>query len=591
MVDVNWHTTMLYYVVSLLSQIYCDGPILQAVQELKIFPDSKFFVDMPLKADPVTTLRDFYELGNKTKDIKILTEFVHTHFDAPGHELVEVYPEDWVPFPNSFTHIEDYRLRRWALHLHRIWRDLCRRVKDDVRVHQERYSLFYVPHNFIIPGGRFREFYYWDSYWILKGLLFSEMYDTAKGVILNLVFMVDKHGFVPNGGRVYYLSRSQPPLLTQMVYEYLLATGDLNFVREVLPFLEKEMKFWNLHRARSYLDSETKQELFQYYQYRAAMKFPRPESYREDMELVKGLSTDAEREQVWSNVASAAETGWDFSTRWFAQEGPGMHDMKSIRTWSIVPVDLNAFMCVNMRILASFFEIFGDFQKKHEYYKRYQNMRLAMKTLHWNETDGIWYDYDLERKAHSNVYYVSNALPLYAKCYEEEDDVSTAHHVYKYLKREGVLNFTKGIPTSLAMGSIQQWDKENAWPPMVHMIIEGFRTSGDPFLMKVAENMATQWLVVNYKSYVNTYAMFEKYNASMMNEEECAAGSGGEYEVQKGFGWTNGVILDLLEKYGSKISVDDDFPLNTYTLPLTYTLGAVSTMFILIATVIYRAAF
>ncbi|KAL3097492.1 hypothetical protein niasHS_003940 [Heterodera schachtii] len=559
---------MLYYVVSLLSQIYCNGPILQAVQEAHLFPDSKYFVDMPLKQDPVSTLRDFYELGDSVKEVSVLEAFVESHFEAPGQELIEVYPDDWAPYPNGFQHIDDYRLKRWALHLHRIWRDLCRRVKDDVRVHQERYSLLYVPHSFIIPGGRFREFYYWDTFWILKGLLFSEMYDTAKGVILNLIFMVDNHGFVPNGGRVYYLSRSQPPLLTPMVYEYFLATGDLDFVEQVLPTLEKEQHFWNLNRARSFLHPETKEEMFQYYQYRATMKFPRPESYREDVELAKGLSSDAEREAMWSNVASAAETGWDFSTRWFAQEGPGMHELKSIRTWSIVPVDLNAFMCLNMRYMASFYEIFGNFEKKTEYYGRYQKMKLAIKRLHWNETDGIWYDYDLEREAHSNTYYVSNALPLYSKCYDDEDDV-TPYKVFEYLKREGVLNFTRGIPTSLAMGSIQQWDKENAWPPMVHMVVEAFRTSGDLNLMKAAEQMATQWLVVNYKGYVSTYAMFEKYNVSMINEEGIG-GSGGEYEVQKGFGWTNGVILDLLDKYGSKISVSGAaIPNGVRFLPLT----------------------
>ena len=144
----------------------------------------------------------------------------------------------------------------------------------------------------------------------------------------------------------------------------------------------------------------------------------------------------------------------------------------------------------------------------------------------------------LERRAHSNRYYVSNALPLYAKCYADEDDV-IPHRVYEYLQatispikicakiifqREGVLNFTKGIPTSLAMRSLQQWDKDNAWPPMVHMVVEGFRTTGDIKLMKVpgssifkrikdnkvqvAQDMATQWLIVNYKSYSSTYAMF-----------------------------------------------------------------------------------
>uniref|UniRef100_A0A7E4USK8 Trehalase n=1 Tax=Panagrellus redivivus TaxID=6233 RepID=A0A7E4USK8_PANRE len=544
---------MLYYVISLLSQIYCDGPILQAVQDARLFPDSKYFVDMPLKYDPVRTLRDFYELGESSADVEVLKQFVDDHFEPPGHELIDVYPSDWVPFPTAFQKIEDYRLRRWALHLHRIWRDLCRRVKDDVRQHQELYSLLYVPHPFVIPGGRFREFYYWDSYWIVKGLLFSEMYDTAKGMILNLAYMVDHHGFVPNGGRVYYLIRSQPPLLTPMVYEYFLATGDLEFVQEVLPLLEKEYNFWINNRAVPYIDEETGEELFQFFQYRATMKTPRPESYREDMELVKDIDNTEEKEKMWSNVASAAETGWDFSTRWFAQSGPTRHNMKSIRTWSIVPVDLNSFMCINARILGALYEIKGDVDKIKTYDERYRKMKLAMKTLHWNESDGIWYDYDLETKTHSNTYYVSNALPLYAKCYDDDDD--TPHRVYDYLKREGVLNFTRGIPTSLAMTSEQQWDKDNAWPPMVHMVIDGFRTTGDPKLMAAARLMAIQWLKVNYKSYSSTYAMFEKYNVSLLTNDECSAGGGGEYEVQKGFGWTNGVILDLLEKYGDTFTV------------------------------------
>uniref|UniRef100_A0A0M3I3U5 Trehalase n=1 Tax=Ascaris lumbricoides TaxID=6252 RepID=A0A0M3I3U5_ASCLU len=542
-----------------IRQIYCNGPILKAVQDASLFPDSKYFVDMPLKYDPVTTLKDFNELGERAKDREVLQQFVDEHFDPPGFELIECYPVDWVAFPSSFLKIEDYHLRRWALHLHRIWRDLCRRVKDDVRQHQELYSLLYVPHPFIIPGGRFREFYYWDSFWILKGLLFSEMYETAKGVIRNLAYMVENHGFVPNGGRVYYLIRSQPPLLSPMLYEYYLATGDLEAVNEILPMLEKEYNFWLMQRARPFYD-ESENEKFQFFQYRAHMKTPRPESYREDMDLVRNITSDAEKELLWSNVASAAETGWDFSTRWFAQSGPAMHHMRSIRTWSIVPVDLNAFMCMNARILASLFEITGNFSKVFLYQARYEQAKMAMKQIHWNETDGIWYDYDLDRKVHSNTYYVSNALPLYAKCYDDEDDV-TPHRVYEYLKREGVLNFTKGLPTSLAMGSEQQWDKENAWPPMVHMVIEGFRTTGDPQLMKAAETMATQWLGVTYKSFIRTHSMFEKYNVSAMTEE-CSAGSGGEYEVQTGFGWTNGVILDLLDKYGDKMATAGGSPIS-----------------------------
>ncbi|PAV62617.1 hypothetical protein WR25_10414 [Diploscapter pachys] len=447
---------MLYAVLTLLNQIYCDGPILKTVQDSHMFPDSKYFVDMPLKLDPITTLRHFDELGEKAMDIAVLREFVFSHFSQPGTELVEVAPPDWVEFPSNFLKIHDYHHRRWALHLHRIWRDLCRKVKDDVRTNQDRYSLLYVPHPFIIPGGRFREFYYWDTFWILKGLIFSEMYETARGVIKNLAYMVDNHGFVPNGGRVYYLTRSQPPLLIPMVYDYFLGTGDLEFVL-----------------------------------------VPRPESYREDYELVNDIEKEEDRIKMWSEVASAAETGWDFSTR----------------TWSVVPVDLNAFMCVNSRILASFHEIAGDINKQH-----------------------------------STAYYASNAIPLYAKCF---DDDLIPYRVHDYLKREGVMNFTKGLPTSLAMGSEQQWDKENAWPPMVHMVIEGFRTTGNPELMEIAKKMATGWLRVSYQLFIRTHAMFEKYNVTI-HSDEVHAGSGGEYEVQMGFGWSNGVVLDLLDKYGDE---------------------------------------
>ncbi|VDM98355.1 unnamed protein product [Thelazia callipaeda] len=422
---------MLYYVITLLTQIYCNGPILKAVQDAHLFPDSKHFVDMPLKLDPVTTLRHFYDLNGKWDNKTVLQKFVDEHFDPPGFELIEWYPEDWTVFPSSFLKIEDYHLRRWALHLHRIWRDLCRKVKDDVRQHQELFSLLYVPHPFIIPGGRFREFYYWDSFWIVKGLLFSEMYETAKGIIRNLAYMVENHGFVPNGGRVYYLIRSQPPLLTPMVYEYYMATGDLDFVQEILPMLEKEYKFWMLNRAQSFYDERYNRTIL-YFQYRASMKTPRPESYREDLELAEGLSS-TEKHLIWSNVASAAETGWDFSTRWFAQSGPKMHKMKSIRTWSIIPVDLNAFICTNARIMASFYEISGNFPKVLLYQSWYEMAKLSLKVIHWNETDGIWYDYDLEKKRHSNRYYISNALPLYAKCYDDEDEI-TPHRAYDYLK-------------------------------------------------------------------------------------------------------------------------------------------------------------
>ncbi len=140
---------------------------------------------------------------------------------------------------------------------------LSRKISDEVRLNPELYTLIYLPHPVVVPGGRFRykqytsgiivlyigsfkvnvivallfcllyslrEIYYWDSFWIIRGLLLCGMFDTVRGMLLNFVHLVKEHGMIPNGGRTYYLNRSQPPLFIQMVDEYVKATNDFSFV-------------------------------------------------------------------------------------------------------------------------------------------------------------------------------------------------------------------------------------------------------------------------------------------------------------------------------------------------------------------------
>lgn len=86
--------------------------------------------------------------------------------------------------------------------------------------------------SFVIPGGRFRELYYWDTYWIVSGLLLCDMTTTARGVIENLIYLLRTYNIIPNGSRKYYLQRSQPPLLIPMVEQYYQHTKDLEFVKQ-----------------------------------------------------------------------------------------------------------------------------------------------------------------------------------------------------------------------------------------------------------------------------------------------------------------------------------------------------------------------
>ena len=124
--------------------------------------------------------------------------------------------------------------------------------------------MLHLPHPVVVPGGRFREIYYWDSFWIIRGLLQCEMYDTVKGMLLNFVHLIENHGKIPNGGRTYYLNRSQPPLFIQMVREYEQITGDTEFVKCILPQMVQEFTYWQTEHLVTFEKNGSKYRMIRY---------------------------------------------------------------------------------------------------------------------------------------------------------------------------------------------------------------------------------------------------------------------------------------------------------------------------------------
>lgn len=206
----------------------------------------------------------------------------------------------------------------------------------------------------IVPGGRFLEFYYWDSYWIILGLLHSEMHDTAKGMLLNFFSIIDRFNFIPNGGRIYYLIRSQPPMLTSMVKAYIDATGDQDILYDAVRRLDIEYEWFENNRSIQV----NGYDLFAYGS--KASNGPRPESYREDWETSLHLPTPAERQQFFSEMNAGAESGMDFSSRWFIKNATNEGQLHDIHAKSIVPVDLNAMQYFNAKTLAEFHTKLGN---------------------------------------------------------------------------------------------------------------------------------------------------------------------------------------------------------------------------------------
>lgn len=282
---------------SCFSPIYCQGDLLDTVQRASIFNDSKTFVDMSMINSLNDTLENFKTFMTETDNQpnpEQIRKFVYQNFRTIG-ELEDVVPPDFKPEPKFIREISDPVIRKFATKIIAIWPTLTREVSHHVFEQPDSYSIIPVPHRFIIPGGRFKEYYYWDTYWIVKGLLLSDMTDTAKGMIENLLTVVDQYGFMPNGGRVYYLNRSQPPVLTLMVFDYVKFTNDYEFLEKNINILEKELNFWLTKRlAEVNIDGKT----YNLAHYDSESDTPRPESYVEDIETCENITGDAKVSKI-----------------------------------------------------------------------------------------------------------------------------------------------------------------------------------------------------------------------------------------------------------------------------------------------------
>lgn len=165
-------------------------------------------------------------------------------------------------------------------------------------------------------------------------------------------------------------------------------------------------------------------------------------------------------------MKAAAESGWDFSTRWFIdKKGGNTGGLANAKTYYILPVDLNALMFKNYQTMANFNKLLNFAYKRQMYQKKAKNMMNTMMELFWCPRDHMWYDIDRLNHKRRRFFYASNLFPLWAEAYPPEMRDEMGKHAVNYLVKSGVSNHKGGIPASLMHGSKQQWDW-NAWPPV-----------------------------------------------------------------------------------------------------------------------------
>uniref|UniRef100_J3N468 Trehalase n=1 Tax=Oryza brachyantha TaxID=4533 RepID=J3N468_ORYBR len=392
-------------------------------------------------------------------------------------------------------------------------------------------------------------------YYTVQGLLVSKMYETAKDIALNLVYLVEKYGFVLNGARSYYTNRSQPPLLSSMILDIYMATGDMVFVKRAFPSLLKEHSFWmsGVHNV-AIMDNHGR--LHNLSRYQAMWNKPRPESATIDEELASKLTSTAAKENFYHQVASTAESGWDFSSRWMRNSS----DMTTLTTSYIIPVDLNTFILKMEQDITFFAKLIGESTISERFSEASKARHNAIESVLWNSDMEQWLDYWLpidgncqgvyqwKSNSQNRIIFASNFVPLWLNAQhsglERLVDEAKSVKVMNSLKASGLVQ-PAGIATSLS-NTGQQWDFPNGWAPLQHLIVEGLLRSGSEEARKFAEDIATRWVRTNYDAYKATGAMHEKYDV-----EACGkSGGGGEYKPQTGFGWSNGVILSFLEEFG-----------------------------------------
>ncbi|XP_073387145.1 probable trehalase [Physcomitrium patens] len=527
--------------------------------------DPKLYVDLPLKSTLKETVEAFRSLPRApitgSVDRDTLKTFLKDYFGETGSDLVPYTPEDHLANPPDFLpRVQNTDARKWGLKVHSLWPSLTRLVCPTVEREPDRHTLLPLKHPFIVPGERFREVYYWDSYWVIRGLLASKMKKTAAGMIDNFLAVVQAYGFLPNGARTYYENRSQPPFLSRMVRAIFSATDDLKLATRALPLLLVEHDFWVTgSHVVTIRDSQGRDHRLS--RYSAHWDQPRPECSTIDKCIAGGFSK-LKQQQLYHDIATAAESGWDFSSRWMEDQ----EQLSSMKTSSIIPVDLNAFLLQMELDIAYLAKALNNTSVAKRFTRAVDARKRAFEAILWNENKSQWLDYWLplqkpvkgvkkiymwdSDRANQNVY-ASNFVPLWCGLLSAGD--AKIDKVVEALSSSGLI-LPGGIATSLIKTG-QQWDFPNAWAPLQHMLIEGLILSGSPKARELAESITRSWLRSNYLAFQRFGHMVEKYDARYCGE----VGGGGEYITQTGFGWTNGVVLTLLNDYGWPEDLPLDF--------------------------------
>ena len=365
------------------------------------------------------------------------------------------------------------------------------------------------PYNSPCAEGLFDEFYYWDTCFINKGLIADGKYEYAMQNLLNMAYLIQRYGYMPNAAVEGMLNRSQPPLFGMMCYDLYHATQDERLKQKVLPALKTEYEYWMKNRIlpcglNAYGNSATKEVKV----YMAT-----------EFEQRLGKKFEADREELGSNVLAECESGWDFSPRF------------NHRCTEYAPIDLNCIMYINEMVIATFESDLIEKQK-------YENFALLRKQKMLKYMfNGEFLNDAIPGKIVSNTVSVATLFPFLVGI--QSDKITLKKLLYRLECKNGISACEKQNYNN----TIYQWGYPNMWAPLVYFAFFALKQSG---LIVDANRIGEKYLTAVEKTFEKTLKLWEKYDA-----ETGEKATVNEYTETQMLGWTAGVynlLFDLIRR-------------------------------------------
>ncbi|MBF0298276.1 MAG: hypothetical protein HQK51_06125 [Oligoflexia bacterium] len=471
---------------------------------------AKQAIKKAIKENPSLDKLSLHKIGRKAYlNFYISNTYDFTQELRSAHNLV---------YPKWSIHTQDKNLKKTFNYIENNWNNLVKETSP----HQNS-SLLKTPYPVIIPAGRFQEPYYWDSYFGVKGLLSSGRLEIAQMQVENFLDFIQRFGLVPNGGRDYYLSRSQPPFLSSLIKEVydasILEATKINDFKRI-----KQIKDWLAKRAypllkldykNFWMNSNTRyDEKTGLNHHWDSINLPRPERHSFDNESKLGNS--------YRDVRASAESGLDF-TETLGKE-----------TSSTAGVLLNSMLYKTEKDLEFFANELDISSDSLDFKKRYNQRHESMDKYLWNAEKGCYNNYNLKTGERIPILSADTFTPLYVGMV----DANKAKLIREKLT---ILEKNGGIMSSELTSSPHQWDGNNGWAPFQMIAMQGLKNYG---YEDDAKRIAQKWTNLIAKVYIENGAIYERMDVDKLSKPEVDES---KYPPQQGFLWTNSSFVWALK--------------------------------------------